>query len=185
MNIDKELVECMKQTRHDWLNKLQLIRGYHALGQSERLTATIESIVYEMDQQSKLSSMGMDRIAVFIFRYGWTSQPLILTYEIIGPTPALQMFEDVLYSFFTNLVEQLEKFVDQSETSHSLHISFESDKETVVYMDFNGKFKNIASWQHILESICQECALSITIEALNQSAFTLSVSLDRTQTPKS
>lgn len=77
-------VEVLRQSRHDWLNKLQLIKGYMALGNREKVEEVINEIIQEAEQETKLSNLPMSKFVSMILTYNWEGHPLHLHYEVKG-----------------------------------------------------------------------------------------------------
>ncbi len=50
-------VDVLRHARHDWLNKLQLIKGNLDLNKPERVKQIIEEIVHEAQAEAKLSNL--------------------------------------------------------------------------------------------------------------------------------
>ena len=59
MKKDWNIVEVLRHARHDWLNRVQLIKGYISLNNIERVNKILDEIIADAYQESKLSNMNM------------------------------------------------------------------------------------------------------------------------------
>ncbi|MGL4819179.1 MAG: Spo0B domain-containing protein [Bacilli bacterium] len=176
MDNERELILCLRHLRHDWVNRLQLIKSYSALGQFDKLDEVIGSVVYEIEQESKLTRMGLERFLLFIHRHSWRRTSLEMDYEIIGTVPYLQEEEPVIIAWLEGFLTLLLEHLDDTE-SNSLHMSFETDDATYLYGDFSGKFKNVEAWKHSLEKYIATSQLTVTLQNLEETTFTVAILL--------
>ena len=66
MEKEWDVVEVLRYARHDWLNKLQLIKGNLALNRLDRANEIIEEIVNESKHESKLTNINMRLFAALL-----------------------------------------------------------------------------------------------------------------------
>lgn len=64
MEKDWDTVELLRHSRHDWLNKIQLIKGNLTLGKIDRIKEIIDEIVYHTEQESKLSNLPISLFSI-------------------------------------------------------------------------------------------------------------------------
>jgi len=81
---EMDTIELLRHSRHDWLNKIQLISGYISLGKTEKVKEIISDIIYSTQMESKLSNLGLPHFATYLLTYNWKTKPFIMKYEIIG-----------------------------------------------------------------------------------------------------
>lgn len=58
-----ELIHLLSHSRHDWMNKLQLIKGNLTLKKYDRVFEIIDEVVIEAQHESKLSNLRIPRAA--------------------------------------------------------------------------------------------------------------------------
>ena len=68
MEKEWDIVEVLRHSRHDWLNKLQLIKGNLDLNRIDRAKAIIDEIVIEVQHESKLSNLHIPLFASLLFK---------------------------------------------------------------------------------------------------------------------
>ena len=73
MNMTKEInvIEALRHNRHDWLNVMQLVKTNLALGNYERIEELIQQTVQTCVNESKLSSLGIPKVATKLLTYNW------------------------------------------------------------------------------------------------------------------
>ena len=63
MNEKWSIIEVFQHTRHDWLNRLQLIKGNIALGKIEQAEQIMDDITMDMRQENRLTNLQMPDFA--------------------------------------------------------------------------------------------------------------------------
>jgi stage 0 sporulation protein B (sporulation initiation phosphotransferase) len=73
MKKEWNIIEVLRHSRHDWLNKLQLIKGNLDLNRIDRAKAIIDEIVIETQHETKLSNLHIPLFASLLIRANWES----------------------------------------------------------------------------------------------------------------
>ncbi|WLR50000.1 Spo0B C-terminal domain-containing protein [Bacillus tianshenii] len=94
MDIKWDTVELLRHSRHDWLNKLQLIKGNLALERYERVNDLIEEIVIDARNEGKLSSLNMPDFAAYLMTYNWRENIIKVDFEVLGDERDLSNCEE-------------------------------------------------------------------------------------------
>jgi stage 0 sporulation protein B (sporulation initiation phosphotransferase) len=148
---DWNVVDILRHSRHDWLNKLQLIKGNLALNRIERAKEIIEEIVIETQNEAKLTNFQMPSLAGYLMTYNWDSHHFSLEFEVLGNTHNLASYDEDIKNwceqFFTKLDESVTKLGD-NHLSISIH---PTDKEVRFFFDFSGTITNtyqVKEWLH-------------------------------------
>ncbi|MFD1736044.1 Spo0B C-terminal domain-containing protein [Bacillus salitolerans] len=169
------IVELLKQSRHDWLNKLQLIKGNLSLNRIERAKEIIEEIVIESQNEAKLTNMQLTEFAGFLMTYNWGSHHFCLEYEVLGSTYDLSEYDSVMLhwceQFFT-VVDQSVLKTGENHLSLSIHCT---DAEIRFFFDFSGILDDIVAVRDWLES--EEWDKSIVLTEMIASKSELIVEL--------
>lgn len=153
---ERDVLKILRHTRHDWLNKIQLIKGYLALGKQERIEAIIQKIVHESEQESKLSSIGLPKFAAFILTYNWDPKSFILKYEVIGTEKVSNLDDNQLTSWLQLFFEAVHLSSTESE-DNVLSVRIKLDNQTLSFnMDYKGILKDKAAIRDILNRVPEQ-----------------------------
>ncbi|MGM2794016.1 Spo0B domain-containing protein, partial [Bacillus cereus group sp. BC91] len=71
--LTNELIYLLSRSRHDWMNKLQLIKGNLTLEKYDRVFEIIEEMVIEAQHESKLSNLKIPQLAYYFLTFNWES----------------------------------------------------------------------------------------------------------------
>lgn len=96
MEKDWNMIEVLRHARHDWLNKIQLIKGNLSLNKTDRAKEIIDEIVVEAQQEARLSNMNLPGFASLLLTYNWENHYLQLEYEVLDDPIAGRLDDSVL-----------------------------------------------------------------------------------------
>lgn len=152
MRKDWSTVEVLAHARHDWLNKIQLIKGNLDLNKTERVKQIIEEIVIEAQQEAKLSNLKIPRFASLILTANWEAHPFQLEYEVVHETEVILCMDDGLLTDWTSsFFECLHTAVDAFH-ENNLAVSVETQKNGIrFFFDFSGIIKDKEKLQQFLD----------------------------------
>ncbi|MBB5324557.1 stage 0 sporulation protein B (sporulation initiation phosphotransferase) [Anoxybacillus tepidamans] len=143
------VLEVLRHSRHDWLNKIQLIKGNLALNKVERVNEIIEEIVRDMQHESKLTNLKADRFAELLLTYNWKARNVTVSYEVLGDGGDLSAHDEELTKWCCALFNMLEQQADMNRENH-LDVSIETaDGEVRLFFDYCGTIKDaneLAAW---------------------------------------
>ncbi|SDN46695.1 Spo0B domain-containing protein [Alkalicoccus daliensis] len=108
----QNIVQALSHYRHDFLNDIQLIKSYLALGKLETVDAVLEKIIYRAEQESRLSSLHMPAFAEKLLTYNWHSPKVPAEIEINAGNDNWAVVEQhalTIFNRFTGLVEKKTK----------------------------------------------------------------------------
>jgi len=135
---DWDIVEVLRHSRHDWLNRLQLIKGNLDLNRIDRAKAYIDEIVMETQQEAKLSNLQLPLFASLLLKANWEKYYFQLEYEVLSDLDSFKIDDSLLTnwtrSFFLSLDSAVEAFSDN-------HLSITIDVKTdriCFFFDFSG-----------------------------------------------
>ncbi|RDI44138.1 sporulation initiation phosphotransferase B [Falsibacillus pallidus] len=171
MNNNWTVVEVLKHARHDWMNKLQLIKGNLALDRPERAKSIIDEIVLEAQQESRLSNLKLHRFASLLMTFNWEGHRFTIDYDILNENTVHSLDDAELFNwfstFFALLNEAVEPFQDQQ-----LSITIQLDKDSAkFFLDFRGILK---SEEEVLNWLKLQKQAAIEDWSINQ--FTIQLS---------
>ncbi|MEH7500687.1 sporulation initiation phosphotransferase B [Neobacillus drentensis] len=138
MEKEWDIVEVLRHSRHDWLNRLQLIKGNLDLNRVDRAKAVIEEIIIEAQHESKLTNLKMPLFASLLLKSNWENHSFKVEYEVLQDSESFQINEELMtnwtYLFFKYLDEAIEVF---QENHLSITIDPQSDGVRF-FFDFSG-----------------------------------------------
>lgn len=159
-------VEVLSHTRHDWLNKLQLIKGNLSLNKVERVKEIIDEIVIEAQQETLLTNLKVPQFAALLLTYNWENHPIHLDYEIAEITlHKKELVDDNHLTQWTNLFLGELKSAVKAFHENYLTITIEQQREGIrFFFDFSGIITEKAQLllfleqQSSIEKKVQECS---------------------------
>ncbi|MFE8703462.1 Spo0B C-terminal domain-containing protein [Cytobacillus sp. FJAT-54145] len=175
MKKDWNTVEVLGHARHDWLNKLQLIKGNLSLNNIERAKAIIDEIVVEAGQQSKLSNLKIPQFASMLLTYNWENHSFQLEYEILDHSNiSIPVINDQLLTEWTSsFFELLNASIKLYHENH-LSITIEQQSEgTRFFFDFRGIITNKAPIMDFLNK--KTSMLQVDIQELSEQELALEI----------
>lgn len=76
------LLDFIKKYRHDWLNEIQIVKGYLTLGKVDDAQKHMEQIIFKALDESRISQIGDPDLAYELITYNWRQDMVKLHYEI-------------------------------------------------------------------------------------------------------
>lgn len=158
-----EVLEVLRHSRHDWLNRIQLIKGYMATGQKEQLEETMMKIISDSLNEAKICSLQIPKFAEFIITYNWKPRTIVLDYEVLGDPCSLKKLDKMMTDWIENFLGKLESWVHIYEENF-LSLTIEINDESVCFFfDFRGKLtrkEEMLKW--IVSSYSEHSAIRMT-----------------------
>ncbi|MBM7620441.1 stage 0 sporulation protein B (sporulation initiation phosphotransferase) [Bacillus tianshenii] len=135
----RSTLEVLRHSRHDWLNRLQLIKANMSLGRWDRVNNLIDEIVLESNHESGLTNLHASMFAEYLITFHWEPRLFSMEYEVIGEAGLnLSDYDHSLYKWVTSLFSQIETAVDKKAENHlflSMHIE---EKEIRFFFELSG-----------------------------------------------
>lgn len=107
-------VEILRHSRHEWLNKIQLIKGNLEIGRSDRVRAIIEEIIIESQHEARLSNLKMPQFGELLMTANWQSSAFRCEFEVIDTIKGCTKLDETITAWtrelFTILNESLDGF---------------------------------------------------------------------------
>lgn len=177
MRKEWDTLDVLKHARHDWLNKIQLIKGNLSLNKVDRVKEIIEEIILEARQESKLTNLNLPQFASALLTCNWDRHFFQLDYEV-NDSPIIQNLDDSLLTSWVNqLFSMLDSTIEQFQDNHlSITIHAEEDQARF-FFDFSGSITDPTSLIHFLEkpvdSTMKIKVTDVTEEELSFEFFTI------------
>jgi stage 0 sporulation protein B (sporulation initiation phosphotransferase) len=167
-----DVVEVLRYARHDWLNKIQLIKGNLALNRPERVQNIIEEIVMEAQQEARLSNLQLPRFASLLLVTNWNNHHFKLEYEVLGDIQSVKMDDTLLTNWTKKFFDSLDSCIEAFQDNH-LSISITPLESTLVCeFDFSGSVFN----QEIIASFLKDS--NVKMKDLTESEFSFELVWD-------
>ncbi|WP_053070383.1 Spo0B domain-containing protein [Alkalihalobacillus pseudalcaliphilus] len=167
MTKEINVIEALRHNRHDWLNVMQLVKTNLALGNYERIEELIQQTVQTCVNESKLSSLGIPKVATKLLTYNWLygkESSLHVEVNVAGNEANLNKREDLIDGLVTELLSSFSKYSDWRTENHllitfvlnesccELLFQYEGDlqvsSENLFVFDHGNEFKiEIVEWQ--------------------------------------
>ena len=170
------IVEILRHARHDWLNRVQLIKGYISLNNIERVNKILDEIIADAYQESKLSNMNMPEFASLLLVYNWENHKIHLEYEVLGEEPGKGLAADdhLLTKWTSSFLDTLSSSVDDcAENCLSITIE-EEDGGYRFFFDFRGRIMEESA---VLNYLRHHSSIVDKIHEYNEQEFTFELFL--------
>ncbi|MTH52993.1 sporulation protein [Bacillus mangrovi] len=134
------MVDAISHYRHDWMNRLQLLKGNLSLGKYERVNEIMEEIIIEAQQESRLCNLKAPELAEQLISFAWVRHSFSLEYEIIGDMFSLDRHDHELSHWFREFFLLLDQCAgERSENQLILTIEMlENTGQVRFFFDFHG-----------------------------------------------
>jgi|SRR5690554_4604538 len=138
MEKDLEVVHVLRQYRHDWLNKIQLIKGYLDLGKMEKVQELINEIILQSRNEGDLSNLKIDRVASHLLTFNWGNHPYVLSFEVIGGERNWREQEELILHLLQETFSILDRTAEPGE-ENELFLVFKDITQMELEIDFHGQ----------------------------------------------
>jgi stage 0 sporulation protein B (sporulation initiation phosphotransferase) len=171
MKNEWDIVKVLRHTRHDWLNRLQLIKGNLDLNRIDRAKVVIEEIVIETQNETKLSNLQMPHFASLLLKSNWENPSFKLEYEVLENSETLLINDLELTNWTNKFFSWLNKAVEAFQENH-LSITIEPETDGVrFFFDFSGIIINKELITQFLDSQIKMVELAVKEFSENELAI--------------
>ncbi|KGM45536.1 sporulation initiation phosphotransferase B [Neobacillus niacini] len=171
--MDKEwdIVEVLRHSRHDWLNRLQLIKGNLDLDRIDRAKAYINEIVIEAQHESKLSNFRLPLFASLLLKSNWENHLFQLEYEVLNDLEAVEINDDILSNWTKSFFICLDQAIEAFQENH-LSITIQPQSDGVrFFFDFSG----IIIKKELIEQFLTGSQIEVTVKEFSENELGLEV----------
>ncbi|MCL7746969.1 Spo0B C-terminal domain-containing protein [Halalkalibacter alkaliphilus] len=141
MDNQLDVLKALRQTRHDWLNVMQLIKGNLALKRYDRIEEIIDQVTQQSICESKISEIQAVSVVYFLLTYNWFSSKLKLEIDVAGDVFSLEKDEVRMLRLCEQITEKLTEGCS-TESENNLLITFLfTDIECKITFDFQGSLQ--------------------------------------------
>jgi stage 0 sporulation protein B (sporulation initiation phosphotransferase) len=168
-----DIVEVLRHSRHDWLNRLQLIKGNLDLNRIDRVKEIIDEIIIEAQHETRLSNLHMPRFASLLLKSNWENRFFKLEYEVLEDTTSLEINENLMTDWTNSFFSCLNKSVETFHENH-LSITIEPNPDGVrFFFDFSGIITNSERMKNFLAE--QVTTMSIEVKEFSNDELAIEV----------
>ncbi|GAE25911.1 sporulation initiation phosphotransferase B [Halalkalibacter wakoensis JCM 9140] len=138
MDSQLDVLKALRQTRHDWLNVMQLIKGNLALKRYDRIDEIIDQVTQQSVCESKITEIKADSVVYFLLTYNWFSNKVKLEMDVAGDVFSLEKDEVQLLRLCKQITEKLTEGSSSESENHLLLTFLFTDDECKITFDFQG-----------------------------------------------
>ncbi|WP_049663430.1 Spo0B C-terminal domain-containing protein [Bacillus sp. FJAT-27231] len=136
------IIRALQHARHDWMNHIQLIKGYIALGKTEEAERVIEQTVMQAKQEAHLCNLALPELAKLLITFNWEAHAFQLEYEVMDMSIKTGAADGCLVSWMSSLFCLIERNVETYAANH-LYLSMEEAEEGIrFFFEFSGIITN-------------------------------------------
>jgi stage 0 sporulation protein B (sporulation initiation phosphotransferase) len=166
------IVDALRHSRHDWLNKIQLIKGNLALNKLERVHEFIEEIIMSAQNEAKLTNLQANEFAELLMTYHWETHSIFLEYEVLGEQVNLSAYDQPLARWCRHFLRKLEE-CSAPDVENYLTITIDlTDKNAQLFFDFRGSIIKPEAMINWLKQHSQTGALFVSDFAVHNEELT-------------
>ncbi|MBO0960732.1 sporulation initiation phosphotransferase B [Neobacillus sp. MM2021_6] len=171
MGKEWDIVEVLRHSRHDWLNKLQLIKGNLDLNRIDRAKAVIDEIVIDAQHETKLSNIHMPLFAALLLKSNWENPSFKLEYEVLLDSEAIKIDDAGMTNWTNSFFLCLNQSIEQFQDNH-LSITIEPQSDGVrFFFDFCG----IIIKKELIEKFLAETTIDVVVKDFTEKELTIEV----------
>ncbi|MDG5470938.1 Spo0B domain-containing protein [Jeotgalibacillus sp. ET6] len=134
-------LELLQHSRHDWMNRLQMIKGNLELENIDRAKEIIEEIIIEARQEAQLSLLGAPMLCEWLLTYNWKRRSnLCLKFELLNQGKIPQEMDSPIFSWLESTVGKIESMVPD-RAGNELYLIFqvnEGSSSFIITLEYEG-----------------------------------------------
>lgn len=136
------IIRALQHARHDWMNHIQLIKGYIALGKIEEAERVIEQAVIQAKQEAHLCNLSLPVFAKTLITFNWETHSFQLEYEVLDTDIRTEMNDHRLACWTSSLFQLIESYIETYANNH-LYLSIGEAEEGIrFFFEFSGIITN-------------------------------------------
>jgi stage 0 sporulation protein B (sporulation initiation phosphotransferase) len=166
-----DIIEVLRHSRHDWLNRLQIIKGNLDLNRIDRAKEVINEIIIETQHETKLSNLQLPQFAALLLKTNWENPSFKLDYEVFEDSTSFLINDSVLTNWTKDFFSCLNKSVEAFHENH-LSITIEPELDGArFFFDFSGIIINKELITKFLEAGAE--VLDITVGEFSENELAI------------
>jgi stage 0 sporulation protein B (sporulation initiation phosphotransferase) len=106
-----EVMNMLRHYRHDVLNDIQLIHGYAALGNMEKIKEKINEMIVKSNEERKLTNLKCPHFTLWVINFNHAYENLRLSYKIQELQNDLSQNDLFLYATCEEMIQLLHNYI--------------------------------------------------------------------------
>lgn len=136
------IIKTLQHARHDWMNHIQVIKGYIALGKIEEAERVIEQAVMQAKQEAHLCNLSLPELATMLIIFNWEAHAFQLEYEVLDMSVRTEADDKDLVKWMSELFSLIESCIEVY-ADNRLSLSIEKAEEGIrFFFEFSGIIKD-------------------------------------------
>lgn len=103
-----DMIACMNIKRHDWLNHIQVMKGYLSLNKHDRLQSYLNHVLNEVEQESCICHLGYTPLSRYLLTHNMLAKDILLDIHIMH---GLKVENDRQGERLLNTIKEVEHFL--------------------------------------------------------------------------
>jgi stage 0 sporulation protein B (sporulation initiation phosphotransferase) len=136
------VVEVLRHARHDWMNDMQLVKGFLALNKIDEAARTADHIIVKAVQEAKLCNLGMPGMAEMFITFNWESHKFLLEFEIDDEMVFEKVDDQLVTVFFRSLFLLLDSHISEYSGQYLYAGFIEKEGRLAVRIEWEGELVN-------------------------------------------
>ena len=143
MGKDWTTVDLLRHSRHDWLNKIQLLKGNLDMDKLDRVQALLEEIIVEAQHEANLSNLGLPLFSEILLTANWMGHSFRCECEAESIGSEMPALDEQLAAWTEAFLNELDACVDLSSENTLIVSINEPDSGNVCFtFELEGKLKD-------------------------------------------
>jgi len=182
MNTKQEFIDNLKHYRHDWLNHVQIIKGYISLNKTEQAQKYLDSVIVNAHYESKISNIGHVDLAYLLLTYNWTQDKIVLDVEIEEDDVEISVI-GTNYPYILTWIKEVIALVERNSVcfhDNRLSIVFHLTKnDLVLELEFSGKWTLVEGCFNPLHGMVKKENGSLEVKRSTETEFELEIKTEK------
>lgn len=149
---EEKLVEIFRYARHDWLNELQLIKGYLSLEKYGQVEKIVGRLIEKLRNEAGLSNLMVPKLAAYLLTFNWSAHRFHLSFEVPRSGSGLSSWDDALVCFFKAFFSMIDGLASEM-TENRLELAFDIGSDPRIFLTFEGRITDETAAKQRLQEL--------------------------------
>ncbi|PSL45137.1 sporulation initiation phosphotransferase B-like protein [Salsuginibacillus halophilus] len=129
---ENDTLHLLRNARHEWLNKIQLVQGKLALNKSEEAKQHLDELVDIWRNEGKLTNLNLPKTAFYLLTYNWYAPAVKLHVEVAGAAYDCFSADEVLAARLSEVMQVAERQSEQASSTGHADVRLQTEPEFFV-----------------------------------------------------
>lgn len=157
------VLKALRHARHDWMNDIQLVKGYLSLNKIDEAMRAADHIIVKAVQESKLCNLGMPGMAEMFTTFNWEKHTFLLEFEIDDELVVDKVDDETAVHFFSRLFSIFEAHIEEYSGQYLYARFSEKEGRLSVRLEWTGDVTDRASLMNTICSFPKESPLQSSV----------------------